>query len=139
MKIVVDAYAWIEVFLGSETGQRAKSIIEDAEGVLTPGTVLAGLRDHGAQEVEREAAEPTVRKRLATMLEASEAVDVDADLAVEAAKATIQLERRAASSGLRRPSLFDGIVLASARMNKAKVLTGDEHFKGLAETVWLGA
>ena len=41
MKIVVDAYAWIEVFLGSETGQRAKSIIEEAEGVLTPGTVLS--------------------------------------------------------------------------------------------------
>ena len=135
MKIVVDAYAWIEVFLGSETGQRAKSIIEEAEGVLTPGTVLAEV----ARKYVREgAAEPTIGKRLATMLEASEPVDVDADLALEAAKATIQLVRRAASSGLRRPSLFDGIVLASARMNKAKVLTGDEHFKGLAETVWLG-
>ena len=38
---------------------------------------------------------------------------------------------------LRKPSLFDGIVLASAKLNDAKVLTGDEHFKGLAETMWL--
>jgi len=134
-KIVVDAYAWIEVFLGSETGRRTKGIIEDAEAVLTPGTVLAEV----ARKYVREgAAESTVRKRLATILETSELVDVDADLALEAAKATAELDRRASSSGLRRPSLFDGIVLASARRNKAKVLTGDEHFKTLTETVWLG-
>jgi predicted nucleic acid-binding protein len=135
-KIVVDAYAWIEVFLGSEVGTRAKGIIEEAETVLTPGTVLAEV----ARKYAREGATaPTIRKRLATMLETSESVDVDADLALEAAKATIQLERRAASSGLRKPSLFDGIVLATARQNDAKVLTGDEHFKDLAETVWLAA
>jgi predicted nucleic acid-binding protein len=133
-KIVVDAYAWIEVFLGSEAGRRAKGIIEEAETVLTPGTVLAEV----ARKYNRDGATaPTIRKRLATMLETSEPVDVDADLALEAAKATVQLERRAASSGLRKPSLFDGIVLASARQSDAKVLTGDEHFKDLAETVWL--
>ena len=136
MKIVVDAYAWIEFFLGSEAGQRAKGIIERAERVLTPGTVLAEV----ARKYSREGATaPTIRKRLATMLETSETVDIDADLALEAARATVLLERRAASSGLRKPSLFDGIVLASARLNGAKVLTGDEHFKNLDETVWLRA
>jgi predicted nucleic acid-binding protein len=136
MKIVVDAYAWIEVFLGSEAGLRAKKVMEEAENVLTPVTVLAEV----ARKYVREGAgETTIRKRLATVVEASELVEVDADQAVEAAKATIQLEKRAASSGLRKPSLFDGIVLAAARRNKAKVLTGDEHFKGLAETTWLGA
>ncbi len=135
-KIVVDAYAWIEVFLGSETGQRAKRVIEDAENVLTPGTVLAEV----ARKYVREgAAESTVRKRLATILETSEIVCIDADLALEAAKATVKLDRRASSSGLRKPSLFDGIVLASAKRNKARVVTGDEHFKALPETVWLGA
>ncbi|MDA4134212.1 MAG: PIN domain-containing protein [Thaumarchaeota archaeon] len=135
-KIVVDAYAWIEVFLGSGAGRRAKRIIEEAETVLTPGTVLAEV----ARKYTREGATAqTIRKRLATMLETSEPVDVDADLALEAAKATVQLERRAASSGLRKPSLFDGIVLATARRNDAKVLTGDEHFKDLGETVWLAA
>ncbi len=135
-KIVVDAYAWIEVFLGSEPGRRAKGIIEEAENVLTPGTVLAEV----ARKYVREGtAESTVRKRLATMLETSELVEVDSDLALEAARAAVQLERRASASGLRKPSLFDGIVLASARRSKAKVLTGDEHFKALAETVWLGA
>jgi predicted nucleic acid-binding protein len=136
MKIVVDAYAWIEVFLGSEAGLRAKKIIEEAENVLTPGTVLAEV---ARKYVSEGAAESTIRKRLDTMVEATESVEVDADLAMEAAKAVVQLDKRAASLGLRKPSLFDGIVLASARRNKAKVLTGDEHFRGLAEAVWLGA
>jgi predicted nucleic acid-binding protein len=135
MKIVVDAYAWVEVFLGSESGLQAKRVIEEAEHVLTPETVLAEV----ARKYAREgAADSTIRKRLATMLEASEPVDIDAHLALEAAKATLRLEKQAASSGLRRPSLFDGIVLASATLNDAKVLTGDEHFKGLPETVWVG-
>jgi predicted nucleic acid-binding protein len=136
MKIVVDAYAWIEIFLGSESGRRAKGIIEEAENVLTPGTVLAEVaRKYTLAGVTA----PTIRKRLATMLEASEPVDVNEEIALEAARATIQLEKRVATSGLRKPSLFDGIVLASARQNDAKVLTGDEHFKGLPETVWVGA
>jgi hypothetical protein len=40
MKIEVDAYAWMEVFLGSEVGRRPKRIIEAADCVLTPGRVL---------------------------------------------------------------------------------------------------
>ena len=136
MKIVVDTYAWIEVFLGSEKGRKVKEVLKGAERVLTPGTVLAEV----ARKYVRDGATTrTVRKRLATILEASEPLDLDLDLALEAAKATTQLERSAKASGLRKPSLFDGIVLASARRNDAKVITGDEHFKNLDETVWIGA
>jgi hypothetical protein len=35
------------------------------------------------------------------------------------------------------PSLFDAIVLATGRVFEAKVLTGDEHFRNLPETLWL--
>jgi predicted nucleic acid-binding protein len=135
MKIVVDAYAWVEVFLGSEAGARVKGVLRDAEGVLTPGTVLAEV----ARKYMREGmTAATVRKRLATISEASEVLDVDADLAVAAARATIGLDQRAGARGLGKPSLFDGIVLASARVNDAKVITGDEHFRGLPETIWVG-
>ena len=41
MKIVVDAYAWIEIFIGSEEGKRAKENIEQASEAYTPDTVLA--------------------------------------------------------------------------------------------------
>jgi len=48
------------------------------------------------------------------------------------------LERKSKNEGLAKPSLFDGIVLATARLRRARVVTGDQHFKGLSETVWLG-
>jgi len=41
VKIVIDTYAWIELLIGSEKGQKAKELIENAEEAYTPGTVLA--------------------------------------------------------------------------------------------------
>jgi len=37
----------------------------------------------------------------------------------------------AKKSGINAPSLFNAIILAITRVLKAKVLTGDEHFKSL--------
>lgn len=134
MKIVADSYAWVEFFLGSERGLRAKEILEEAESVITPEAVLAEV----ARKYLREGvAERTVRKRLVTILEASEPMGIDEETAIESAKAYLQLASKARTSGLRDPSLFDAIVLASARRTKAKVLTGDEHFEDLTETIWL--
>ena len=81
----------MEIFLGSEAGRRAKRTIEEADNVLTPGTVLAEV----ARKYAREgAAGSTIRKRLATILGTSEVVGIDAGLALEAAKAVIQLDSK---------------------------------------------
>ena len=41
MKIVIDAYAWVELLIGSEKGKKVKELIENADEVYTPSTVLA--------------------------------------------------------------------------------------------------
>ena len=41
MKIVVDAYAWVEIFIGSERGNKAREILAKARETYTPDTVLA--------------------------------------------------------------------------------------------------
>ena len=134
MKIVADSYAWIEIFSGSATGREAKDSMESADGILTPDTVLAEI----ARKYLREGFdENVIRKRLATIVETSEQVQITNSVALEAARASLQLEKKAEEEGLEQPSLIDGIVLATARDNQAKVLTGDPHFKGLPETVWL--
>ena len=135
MKIVADAYAWIELFSGTRQGEFAKARMEEAESVITPDSVLAEVaRKYLREGVEEE----TARQRLSTMLEASEPAYVDDDTAIEAGKAYLELEMRAKEAGLGKPSLFDALVLAAARRNGAKVLTGDEHFEGLPETIWMG-
>lgn len=135
VKIVADAYAWIELFSGTSKGDFAKSKMEEAETVITPDTVLAEV----ARKYLREGVkEETTRRRLSTILEASEPAYVDDDLAIEASEAYFQLEKKAKAEGLKKPSLFDALVLATARRNNARMLTGDEHFKELPETLWMG-
>ncbi len=55
-----------------------------------------------------------------------------------AGSAYLELEKKAEETGLSKPSLSDAIVLAVARKNDGKVLTGDAHFEGLPDTVWMG-
>jgi predicted nucleic acid-binding protein len=45
--------------------------------------------------------------------------------------------REAKKEDFTTPSLFDAIPLAAARLLRAKILTGDEHFRNLPETIWM--
>ena len=110
--------------------------MEEAEEVITPDSVLAEV----ARKYLREGIEESrVKQRLSVILEASQPAYIDDEVAIEAGKAYLQLEARAKKLGLKKPSLFDGLVLAVARRTDSKVLTGDEHFEGLPETIWIKA
>ena len=134
MKIVIDAYAWIEHFIGSAKGQKVKEIIESADEVFTPGTVLAEI----ARKYLREGVdEEIVDSRLQEITGDSNIVPVDTNLALESARCFLELSAKAHKSKQKNPSLFDAIVLATGRLLESKILTGDEHFKSLPETVWI--
>lgn len=134
MKIVVDAYAWIEIFIGSEEGKRAKENIEQASETYTPDTVLAEV----ARKYLREGMnQETVMDRLTIITEASSITSISMETAMEAAKCYMKLSDEAKKARLRTPSLFDAIVLATTKLLQAKVLTGDEHLKKLPETLWI--
>jgi len=135
VKIVVDAYAWIEIFIGSEKGKKAREELEKADEVYTPSTVLAEIaRKYLLEGLNEEA----VAHRLRIISEASDIVSIDTGTALEAAKCYMKLVDEAKIARLTTPSLFDAIVLAIAKDLEAKVLTGDEHFKDLPETIWIG-
>jgi predicted nucleic acid-binding protein len=131
---VIDAYAWVELFLGSEKGLRVKELLGDADEIYTPGTVLAEI---ACKYIREGADEKTVNLRLNAIASASNVTQVDSELALEAAKCYAELSTYAKKSKLNTPSLFDAIVLATGRILKAKILTGDEHFKNQPETVWI--
>ena len=135
-KIVIDAYAWIEFFIGSEKGCNVKELLENADEIYTPGTVLAEI----ARKYIREGVdEKTVDARLQVIASASNVAHLDVGIALEAARCYLELVTRAKRSKLATPSLFDAIVLGTGRSLKSKIVTGDEHFKNLPETVWVGA
>jgi len=134
VKIVVDTYAWIELFLGSEKGKKVKNTLENVEEVYTPSIVLAET----ARKFLREGNdEHTIAEWLDIIKAASNITQIDPTLALEAAKCNRELAEKAKRFKQNKPSLFDAIVLATARINQCKILTGDEHFKDLPETIWL--
>ena len=134
MKVVIDAYTWIEFFAGSEEGCKVKEMMENADEVYTPGTVLAEI----ARKYIREGNEERmVDARLEIVNSASNIVHIKTKLALEAAKCYLELATKCRRSRLNTPSLFDAIVLATGRSLKSKIVTGDEHFKSLSDTIWI--
>lgn len=111
-----------------------RELIEDADSVYTPDTVLAEL---SRKYLREEVPEKEVRGRLAMVEEASHILRITSELAISASKAYLELFDRARKKRLSSPSLFDGIVLGATRLKEAKVLTGDPHFKDLPETIWV--
>ncbi|MEM3699859.1 MAG: PIN domain-containing protein [Candidatus Bathyarchaeia archaeon] len=133
--VVIDAYAWIEIFIGSQKGEKAKEILQEAEEAYTPDIVLAEI----ARKYIREGAkEQTISERLKTIEETSEITPIDKETAIESAKCYMQLTEKAKKEKLKPPSLFDAIILATAKTLNAKIITGDEHFKNIKETLWIG-
>jgi predicted nucleic acid-binding protein len=134
VKIVIDTCAWIELLIGSEKGKKVKELIENAEEAYTSSTVLAET----AQKFLREDIdEKTINSWLEIITAASVITQVDSTTALEAAKCQVELAKKAKISKQNTPGLFDAIVHATARINQCKILTGDEHFKNLSETIWI--
>jgi len=135
VKIVIDTYAWIELLIGSEKGNKVKELIENAEEIYTPSTVLAET----ARKLLRECTnENTINEWLEIITASSVITQIDSTTALNAAKCPQELTQKAKISKLNNPSLFDAIVYATAKINQCKIITGDEHFKNLTETYWIG-
>jgi predicted nucleic acid-binding protein len=82
--------------------------------------------------------EQTILERLTTIEETSEIIPIDKNIAFESAKCYLELTEKTKTRKLKAPSLFDAIVLATARKLGAKMVTGDEHFEEINETLWIG-
>jgi predicted nucleic acid-binding protein len=135
VKIVIDSYAWIELFNGTEKGRKVKDIIENSEEIYTPDIVLAEI----ARKYLRESEEKMIiNSRLESITAASTITAIDAKLAFEAAKCYLELMENARKLKLNTPGLFDAIILATCRLLESKIVTGDEHFRNLPETIWIG-
>jgi len=135
VKIVVDTYAWIELLIGSQRGTKVKDLLEKADEVYTPDTVLAET----ARKFLREGTdEETINRWIEIITNASVVTPIDSVIALEAAKCQLELVKKAKNLKQNTPSLFDAIVYAIAQVKGCKIITGDEHFKNLPEVVWIG-
>jgi len=133
--LTIDTFAWLEVIRGSEVGRQAEANIGSAERCLTPSVVIAEVASKCHQD---GFGDKLVLLELQAIMEASEIVPIDPEVALSASHGVEELRARARAGRLPPPGLADGLVLATARAHSSRILTGDPHFRGLPETVWLG-
>jgi len=127
---VIDSYAWIEYFRASRLGEIAKTYIE-GEDSATPTIVVSEISRKLLGEIAlgNETGEGRL-KRLEFMRATSCIIDLDFEIAAEAGELDLEMKKRVRGWGL-----ADSIILCTARAAGAKVVTGDEHFRGLEETI----
>ncbi len=135
MEIVVDSYAWIELFRGSEKGVKVKELISNSTSVFVPDIVLTEI---ARKYIWEGYDENTVLQRLKWIVEVATPVQIDVEVAIAASKCYMEMRNKSKRLKLSSPSLSDGIILAVARIKEAKVVTGDKHFKDFEETIWIG-
>jgi predicted nucleic acid-binding protein len=121
---VVDSYAWIEYFRGSEAGKRARGFIEGGQAATATITV-AELREKYTRE-----GWPYFDEDLLFIMSLTAIVNLTKDIAVTAGEINAAMKAKVKGWGM-----ADSITLATAQVAKAKVVTGDKHFKGLKQAI----
>ncbi len=122
---MVDSFAWMEYFMGSERGEKVKKIVGDATAeCLVSAINIAEIYSKSIKVDGIDRAE----ERKSFIFSRCAVIDVNDELAVEAAKIDVDMKKKVKGWGL-----ADSIVLATARAARAKIVTWDKHFQGLAE------
>jgi len=123
---VIDTYAWIEYFKGSAKGAIVGKLLESSNSA-TPSIAIAELSDVWCRENIKE-----WEKDIALIASKTPIIDLDSETAHDAGKIKNEIRARKKDFGL-----SDAIILATARKENAKVLSGDRHFEGLGNVEFL--
>ncbi|MGC8940062.1 MAG: type II toxin-antitoxin system VapC family toxin [Candidatus Bathyarchaeia archaeon] len=128
MRYVIDSFAWIEYFMGTKAGEKAKPIIEGVDEKITPTICLAEVYAKTTKAESQELAE----KQRTFIKEKSALAPLDETIAVESAKIDVIMKKKIKGWGL-----ADSIVYATGITKKAEIVTGDEHFKNLKNVIFI--
>ncbi len=111
---VIDSSAWLEYFKGGPNAPEFAPAIEDIDSLIVPTLTLFEVFKRILQQ-----ADETSALRATAAMQQGKVVDLDATLAVNAAKLSHDLQL----------PLADSIILATARFNTATLWTQDGDFK----------
>ncbi|HUY69954.1 MAG TPA: PIN domain-containing protein [Candidatus Baltobacteraceae bacterium] len=125
MAVIIDTYAWMEYFRGSEAGRRVRGRIEEGRNI-TPTIVLAEISKRFT-DLDRG----DLKEKLAFIHSKSNILPLDQSTAIMAGQIRSTI-------GIKDMGLVDCILLAAARTHGIKVLTGDRHFRSLKEAEYFG-
>ena len=125
MIVLIDSWAWVEFFAGSKTGELVKAyVMDENQEIIISSINLAEIYRIALDRFDEDTAE----KRRRAMISRCYLIPVDEEIAIKGAKFRHE----------RDWGLGDALIYATAILEGAKVLTGDHHFKGLKDVIFLG-
>lgn len=124
---VFDSYAWIEYFRGSRKGEKVKEYIENGNGV-TPMIVIAELSAKYSTENWDFWGDD-----FRFIISKSVVHDLTMEIANLAGRT-----RKIMRENRPRFGLADAIIFETGQTVNAPVVTGDPHFKGLPNVIYIG-
>ena len=125
---IADAYAWVEYFRRTEKGKRAAGVIDDPKkDVLTLESTLAEVKGWALRERKPfEDLYVIIRRN-------SRIVHSPLEEWLRAAELRFEIRRTVPDFGM-----MDALLLAAAERSGARILTGDPHFRKMANIVYIG-
>jgi predicted nucleic acid-binding protein len=114
---VVDSSGWIEYFADGPNADFFEAAVEDASSLVVPSISIYEVSKRLLIELQGEEA----ALRVVAAMQRGRVVDLNAELALEAAKTSRET----------RLPMADSIILATARAHKATLWTQDADFKGI--------
>jgi predicted nucleic acid-binding protein len=124
LTVLIDSWAWVEFFAGSKIGEVVRNyVMDESVDIIISSINLAEIYRIALDRFD----EPTAEKRRRAMLSRCFLIPVDEEIAVQGARFRHE----------RKWGMGDALIYATALREGARVLTGDPHFKGLKETIFL--
>lgn len=123
--MLLDTYAWIEFFLGSEKGKKVREIIESSK-CFTSIISLAEISEW-CMKNNRD-----IEERFSIVKKNSVILDIDEDIAKLSGIMNFHNKKKVKNIGM-----MDSIVLATGAIYELKIVTGDEHFKKFENVIML--
>ncbi len=125
MTVLIDSWAWVEFFRGSKKGEEIRAyVMDENQDIIISSINLAEIYRLALDRFDEQTAE----KRRRAMISRCYLIPVDEEIAIKGAKFRHE----------RDWGLGDALIYATAIREDAKVLTGDPHFKGLKDVIFLG-
>ena len=126
-KIVVDTYAWIEYFNASERGLKVREIIEKEGNEIFISSVSFAEIISKFLRTNKD-----INIAIDGLNSLAKVIEVSQEISILAGEIHFNEKKKNKDFGM-----LDSFVAATAKLNNAKILTGDNDFKSFKEAVFI--
>jgi|SRR3989344_2032150 len=117
--MLLDSYAWIELFLGTEKGKKVKELLEKGKHYISIVSIAEITEWSLKNKIETKNLIDVIKK-------ISEVINLNEEIVELAGK--INFERKKI---IKDWGMLDSLIYATALLYNLKILTGDKHFEKL--------